>query len=141
MAGSVGLGSLEHDFGGTRFDAYWEFVASDDETALYTDLVRESSGNAWMALMDLTLGQTIFAHQLSGIRFVQWTPLMMGHTYGLATSLVAFGTGDPDVRAHVGANTDFVPAPVPEPTTMILFGTGAAALAAQRRWRSRRKAD
>ena len=116
-----------------------EFVASDNETSLYTDLVRESSGSAWMGLMDLTLGQTIFATQLAGTRFQQWTPLMSGHTYGLATSLIAFGTGDPDVRAHVGANADFVPAPVPEPTTMLLFGTGAAAVAARRRWRARRK--
>jgi len=141
MAGSVGIGSLDHDFTGTRFDAYWKFVASDDETSLYTDLVRESSGSAWMALMDLTLGQTVFAHQLAGLRFQQLTPLMAGHTYGLATSLMAFGTGDPDVRAHVGANADFVPAPVPEPMTMLLFGTGAAAVAAQRRWRARRKTE
>jgi hypothetical protein len=141
MAGSIGIGSLDHEFAGTRFDAYWEFVASDDQTTLYTDLVRESSGNAWMALMDLTRGQAIFTQQLSGFRFVESTPLMTGHTYGLATSLIAFGTGDPDVRAHVGANADFVPTPVPEPATILLLGGGAVALAAHRRRWARRTTE
>ena len=143
MAGGVNIGSLDHDFTGTRFDAYWQFVASDDDTTIRTGLTQESSGTGWMTLMDMTAGQTIFSQGLGGgiFRFSYVTPLQNGHIYSLTTSLLTGAGGDPDVRAHVFSDDGFVPAPVPEPTTMLLFGTGAAALAARRRWIARRKVD
>ena len=130
--------SVSYSFDGTRFESFWRFVVEGDDASLYTGLEKNSSGDASLTLLDLTLGTTVAEHQVAkgDPYFTRWNTLIDGHQYALFTSLVlSGGMSDPDVRVRIGSNTAIQP--VPEPATVVLVGTGL--LMAYRRGRRQPK--
>jgi hypothetical protein len=119
----------------------WKFIVDTDVNLHLAALFEEGPVDAGFTLTNLTVG-TSLSRSLSSSGFgvaSEQVTLHPGYVYSLEALIHSTQGGDGSVASFVvSADTDFVPAPVPEPMTMTLMGTGIAGLVA-RRWRQRRK--
>lgn len=104
-----------------EFNGYLAFAVSGGNSWLGFST---PAGNSPFTFVDLTTGATLRDSQGGGSRHT----LLDGHMYGLTTFL-SLSNSDDGWDAIVSTNADINPAPVPEPSGLLLFGTAMSLFA------------
>lgn len=106
----------------SEFNAYMAFAVSGTNTRL--NLSADPSHANPFTLTDLTTGELLG----SAHRHSQEFALLDGHCYGLATTMWLTNSDDGG-DASWETNADINPAPVPEPSSLVLLGTALCVFA------------
>jgi hypothetical protein len=120
----------------TGFSFFYTAINNPGSIAVYDGL--DATGNV-LATLELPLTPFNGAPDPNGA-FSPFVPIGVGFN-GIAKSIDFGGTINQIAFDDItfGSTTPGAPSPVPEPGTLLLFGTAMAGLGAVNRWRARRK--